>query len=419
MVVGTESPPGHLLLLIHCIHSICAKFNFYNWQAHLPFGLGDASKNGWLSYELPPPLSTYYTDELPSYSDVLSEANEDHSFSNLYKYCFETGSTSLGVLTSHDGIVAICVVVFLMRQLKSVVIPPFCDFGRRMGRKTHGVEWEKENKERIMKFGEYVFRLMYHSSVSIFGLWYFWDKPWWNPDQGGTRSLWIGHPTQEIETGMIWYYILQSAYNVEAIVSLIELSFVIKVQHPICPKRKELRNPVGMGWSPTCRGDFREMAIHHVVTNLLVILSSSFRFTRIGSMVFLVHDISDVPVDLSKLANFMKWKITTICCYVTMLISWFYLRLYILPFVIWNTVLFDSQLLYTESSSSLDQRLHDMYKFPFAVFLGALIGLHLFWFSILVKIGIHLVSKGETHDLSEHKNGEDQTLSQRKGEKIK
>ena len=406
MASGFESPPGHLLLFIQCIHSICAKFHFYNWQEHLPFGLGDASKNGWLSYELPPPLSTYYTDVLPSYRDFLSISNKEHSLSNLYKYCFETNSTSLGDVTSSDGLVVLATLILLMRQIKSVAIPYSCDFGRRMGRSTHGAEWEKENQERITKFGEYVFRLLYHSSVSLFGLWYFWDKPWWDVGNGRQRLIFEGYPHHEIETGMIWYYLLQNAYNVDAFISLIELSSVVKVQSPICPKQKEWRNPVSIGWSPTCRGDFREMAIHHIVTNILVVGSSYCRFTRVGSMVFLVHDISDVPVDLSKLANFMKWKVTTIVCFLSILLLWSITRLGILPFVIWKTIHFDGKIVYTEGP--MDRRHHDMYIGLFEMLVSCLIVLHLFWFSILIRIGYRLVTKGERHDLSEHKNGEDQ-----------
>ena len=295
---------------------------------------------------------------------------------------------------------------FLMRQVKSIVIPAFCDFGRRMGQSTHGVEWEKENQERITKFGEYVFRLLYHSSVAIFGLWYFWDKPWWDPANGKQIVIFEGYPHHEVETGMIWYYLVQSAYNVDAMISLIELSFAIKVQYPICPKRKEWRNPVSIGWSPTCRGDFREMAIHHVVTNMLILGSSYCRFTRIGSMLLLLHDISDVPVDLSKLANFMKWKITTIICFISILVLWLITRLGILPFVIWKTIHFDSKILYMEGP--LDRRHFDIYCRGFEILVSCLIALHFFWFTILIRIGYRLVTNGERHDLTEHKNGEDQ-----------
>ena len=401
-----ERPSGYLLLIIHCINLVCTLFNFDDWQDHLPFGLGDPSKNGWLSHELPPSYRDGYLEDLPSYSDYLSEVNEKHSMSNLYKYCFETNSTALGVLTSSHGLIAIGVVVLIMRQIKAFSIPAFCNFGRRVGRSTHGAEWEKENEERIIKFGEYVFRLFYHSSVAIFGIWYFWDKPWWNLRNDGQKLIFIGYPNHVIETGMIWYYIVQSAYNVEALISLAELSFTVKLQSPVCPKGKMIRSPVVIGWSPTCRGDFREMAIHHLITNMLILGSSYCRFTIVGSMLLLIHDISDVPVDLSKLANFMKWKNSTILCFTLVLISWLVTRLGVLPFVILETIQTDSKIVYEDGP--IDQRHHDMYIHGFfRILVTCLLGLHIFWYFILIRIGYRLVTKGERHDLTEHKNGEE------------
>ena len=49
--------------------------------------------------------------------------------------------------------------------------------------------------------------------------------------------------------------------------------------------------------------------------------------------------VSDVPVDLSKLANFLKWKVTTVVCFGTMVLTWLYTRLYILPVKIYWTVI--------------------------------------------------------------------------------
>ena len=46
-----------------------------------------------------------------------------------------------------------------------------------------------------------------------------------------------------------------------------------------------------------------------------------------------------------------------------------------------------------------------------AIFKVLLIGittLHVFWFLILIRILYRLVMKGERHDLSEHKQGEEQ-----------
>jgi hypothetical protein len=46
--------------------------------------------------------------------------------------------------------------------------------------------------------------------------------------------------------------------------------------------------------------------------------------------------------------------------------------------------------------------------------LGGLIALHIMWFFILLRIGWTLVCKGEAHDYSEHKNGENQTDKKRR-----
>jgi hypothetical protein len=309
-----------------------------------------------------------------------------------------------------------------------------------LGRTTHGPEWEDGNQDRIIKFGEYVYRLIYHSSVSVFGLWYFHDKSWWNKEMGGTTNLWKLHPNHPVEPGMAWYYLVQCAYNVDALLSLLELSFQIEWVNPFTyssaleflekehvtnetqRKKQVLKLMIHsraqtfiwtpffqIKWSPTARGDFREMMAHHIVTNALIFGSSFYRFTRIGSMIFLIHDLSDVPIDMSKLANFVKWKTTTIICFVVMVLMWVVTRLTIFPFVIFRSVLFESYE-YMVVTGTLDPALYEAYCYIFYSLLGALVLLHVTWFLILLRIGWTLVSKGETHDYSEHKSGEKQGL---------
>jgi len=364
----------------------------------MPFGLGETL----LSHEIPDGFISANYPKLPSYADFLSEHKYENNLSNLSKYAFETPSTALGDMTSTDALVTLFILVLILRQIKNVLCPFFSSIGRNLARSTHGAEWESKNEEKIIKFGEYLFRLLYHSAVSVFGLWYFLGKPWYA--KGGQTDLWLGYPSHPIETGTTWYYLVQSAYNVDAMASLIQLSFVFKLQNPFSSKTKTIQSPLYIGWSPTCRGDFNEMAIHHVITNLLVIGSSAFRLTRAGSMVFMVHDISDVPVDMSKLANFMKWKIPTIICFVTMVIVWAITRLGILPFVIFKSVLLEDYL----TVPGIDVRAYYMIRVHFYVLFVFIISLHVFWFQILIKIGYNLVVKKEIHDLSEHKNGEEQ-----------
>ena len=124
-------------------------------------------------------------------------------------------------------------------------------------------------------------------------------------------------------------------------------------------------------------------------------------------MIFLIHDLSDVPIDMSKLANFVKWKTTTIICFVVMVLMWVVTRLTIFPFVVFRSVLFESYENLVVRGT-MDPALYEAYYIVFYLLLGALLLLHITWFLILLRIGWALVSKGETHDYSEHKGGERQ-----------
>jgi len=255
--------------------------------------------------------------------------------------------------------------------------------------------------------------LGYHFCISLYGIYFFLygggkGEPWWDfswfsffgdkRTRMATLSLYDGFPYHQVKPGMAWYYLLQSAYNLDALLSLLELSFVV-----VWKSNSRFPFP-RIEWSPTVRGDFREMFVHHVVTNLLVVGSSYCRLTRIGSMVFLVHDLSDVPVDLSKLANFLKYKYATIACFVSMSAVWFVTRLYVLPFVIYRSVLTQSH--YVCARHEFPTVLYLNYRYQFYVLVAMLILLHAAWFAIFVRIFYTILTKMECHDYTEHKKGE-------------
>ena len=363
------------------------------------------------------------------------------TLNNYYNFAFHTNTTTLCDLTHPLALCVLFVLVLIIRTIKKIALPKFSNLGRTLGKAAHGPEWENENSERIIKFGEYVYRLFFHSAVSIYGLWYFHDKSWWNANMGGTKNLWLGWPNHPVEPGMSWYYLIQSAYNVDALLSLMELSFTFELINPFAyasaldflekehvvdeeQRKAQVYKMMAKSnrqlffwcplfqikWSTTVRGDFREMMAHHLVTNALIFFSSYYRFTRIGSMVFLLHDLSDVPIDMSKLANFVKWKVTTIVCFVIMVLLWVITRLSIFPFVICKAVWVESYE-YLVLKGTLDPALHDAYYLLFYTLLGSLVLLHVTWFLILLRIGWTLVSTGERHDYSEHKSGEKQKAS--------
>jgi len=401
-------PPTPVVWTYTAVDAVCEPLGCADWRDQLPQRW--SQEGAWLSGEfrvrqrvsdLKPALLTYQQYLQQQHDDTTTTSI---GWESLYNYAFKTTSTSLAELTTPTAICALFVLVVVLKGIKTILLPRFSELGRRAALHTHGQKWldQKNNQIRITKFGEYVYRLIFHTSVSIAGIVYFWDKEWWMVD--GTKSLWIGYPNQPIDPGMAWYYLVQSAYNVEAMISLLEISFVIKT----ALQGKAWKFPgFRVEWSPTVRGDFREMFVHHVITNLLIMGSSSFRLTRPGSIIFLVHDISDIPVDMSKLANFLKWKISTMICFTTMVVLWCITRLTILPFVIFKSVMNESWMV---CADGLVNPILFLFWQPIFVFLmGLLILLHAAWFTMFLQMGYYLAFKGEAHDLSEHKSGESQS----------
>jgi hypothetical protein len=386
----TGYPAAPFLMISKALDLACEPLQCQAWRDYAPFLFFKeqfSHKVGDVTTIIPPMLT---------YADFLG--NRDSNFSLLKEYLFQTPSTALADLTSPTAVMVLVILIIMIRSLKSILLPFFSNLGRKAGRRTHGPDWEASNEVRIVKFGEYVFRLGFHFCISVVGVYYSWDKEWWQD----TTLLWKNLPLNAVDPGMTWYYLVQSAYNLEAFISLLELSLVVKFHNPAATKRI----PVSIAWSKTVRGDFREMAIHHVVTNLLIIGSSIIRMTSLGSMVFLVHDISDVPVDLSKLANFLKWKRTTIVCFILMCVTWLVFRLMVLPFIIYKSILTESAMMLDEGY--IDPLYYLTYRYPFYYLIAQIIMLHVAWFFMFLRMGYLLASRGEAHDLSEYKKGETQ-----------
>ena len=471
-------PPCIIAWGIMLVDNICSRLlGCPNWR-HFLLPEKYTSPGSWFSEEhrmnkLPHEFLLEYMPKLMTYQEYLllesntignGNGNENggnnsqlapYSLESMKQFAFHTSSTSLGTIDTWTSLFAVLVLVIIIRTIKANIIPLFSKFARTVGRKKHGKEWlqQKSNQMRITKFGEYVFRLCFHSIMSGVGIYLFYDKPYWASVSNfisstlgisgvgdrlsaeenkmrrmGTKSIHINYPFQPIEAGMAWYYLVQAAYNVEAMISLLEMSICVELQPIIVIivddddsknnnnnnksntnqqqqlQQQQWQLPLRFRWSDSCRGDFREMFIHHVFTNLLIFGSSIFRLSYGGSMVFLIHDISDIPVDLSKLANFLKWKTTTTICFLVMCITWVVTRLFLLPCMVWRSMIYEAWLLCADGY--IPPINYNMYQPLFVFGLGFLILLHFFWFTMFIRMGYVLIRKGEAHDFSEHKKGE-------------
>ena len=51
------------------------------------------------------------------------------------------------------------------------------------------------------------------------------------------------------------------------------------------------------------KGGGHSMVLHHIITAVLCLGSWALNYTRIGSVVMFLHDISDIPLDLVRLCG--------------------------------------------------------------------------------------------------------------------
>ena len=74
-----------------------------------------------------------------------------------------------------------------------------------------------------------------------------------------------------------------------------------------------------------------QMFAHHIAFVGLMGLSYMASYFRIGMVVLMLHDISDVPVDLMRLFNTLKWDTGAAVMWVASVVMWLVCRLVIYP----------------------------------------------------------------------------------------
>ena len=90
--------------------------------------------------------------------------------------------------------------------------------------------------------------------------------------------------------------------------------------------------------------DYWVMFGHHLATIGLLLLSFHFNYVRHGAVVLWIHDVSDIPIDLLKMFNYLKLAgakglFLTEIAFASVLAAWGWWRLYVLPVnVIYSSV---------------------------------------------------------------------------------
>lgn len=220
----------------------------------------------------------------------------------------------------------------------------------------------RRNQDRptiMKKFTETGWRFSFYLGIFLYGLTVLWDKKWlWD-----SRYCWIGYPQHNIEPSIFWYY-------------MIELGFYWSLMFSqfLDVKRK----------------DFIEMFVHHVATISLLSFSWTDNFVRVGTLVLCMHDSVDFWIEAAKMAKYAKaHKICDVLFAIFGLI-WFITRLVCYPL----------KILYTTAYESAEILGFWPSLFFFNGWLSLLLILHVYWFSLIVRVAYAALTKvGEVDDV--------------------
>jgi hypothetical protein len=130
------------------------------------------------------------------------------------------------------------------------------------------------------------------------------------------------------------------------------------------------------------RRDFFEMMVHHVTAVLLIALSYVYGYTRVGTLVLLLHDASDVPISLTRCMGELVSTKATAVFFLWLTVSWLYCRLVCFPFIVIHSTTFRAVPLV--NAQGFEARNAGYY--PFNILLWILLVLHVFWFYMFLKM---------------------------------
>lgn len=162
----------------------------------------------------------------------------------------------------------------------------------------------RRNQERPglrKRFSEASWRCAFYLFAFFGGILALYDKPW----VYNLREVWAGFPKQSLLPSQYWYYMLEMGFYLSLVFSL---TFDVK------------------------RKDFKEQVVHHMATLTLLSFSWISNFVRIGTLVMVVHDSSDILLEGAKVFNYATWQQTSNGMFVVFAVVFMVTRLIVFPF---------------------------------------------------------------------------------------
>jgi len=207
------------------------------------------------------------------------------------------------------------------------------------------------------KLKEAIWFFLYYLITFFWGLFLLWDKEWfWD-----SAHFWIDLVHHPMPDNIKIYYLSQLAFYICALFFL---------HNNTREKHK----------------DRLILFIHHVTTIGLVSLSYYFWYWRVGTVVFLLHDFSDIFLESCKIFHYIDQDFIGHFDFVIFTISFFICRIVLYPHRILGSVLFESFTIVREPN----------YKhwYLFVALLGMLQVMNLMWFVMIIQTIRRAIQQG-------------------------
>lgn len=221
---------------------------------------------------------------------------------------------------------------------------------------------------KLERFCSAIFQLGLSIGATIYLYRNIRESSWLPSSMGGsgsTRNCWSdGYPLQPVDDSLRQFYLLFMGFTSAEMVG-----HIIRERN---------------------RPDFYELLVHLVVTNLLLIFSYFGNLMRVGSLVMLAHSFSDIFVYFAK--TLVDTKITGgALSYIPLLVFYVWCRIYLHSAVIMRSVWLEAPAIIGSSGLTNWHYLNFL--------LSVLLMLHMYWMFVIIKIGLFLLSTGQSRDL--------------------
>ena len=237
----------------------------------------------------------------------------------------------------------------------------------------------RSTKSKVQKFAQSCMEMVFYGAFTVFGAlvvpgqaWFWPSSLWWSEHKSGKMLF----ATDALKA----YYLLYAARYAQGIVSCL-------IEH----KRK----------------DFWEMQTHHIVTVSLIGISYAYGWNRVGAVVMALLDPADVPLHVAKQFKYVgdarggkTQKIMQMGAdifFVIFMLLFAVMRLGLYPYVVW--------------SSTLEGPRHFEYgagAYACVALLYVLLGLQVYWFALILKVAIKVITAGAAEDVRSDDEDEDE-----------